>query len=95
MTMIRAEYPDFSITKESPEGEKMGFFELISEQDAIRGRIEEIQLQIKSLRLAQKAGDSIDEQRLGALEELLLNEDERLGANEFALGRLQTPNIPQ
>ncbi len=95
MTMIRAEQPDFGIRNESQEGEKMGFIELISQQDAIRGRIEEIQLQIKSLRLAQKAGDNIDEQRLSALEKQLLSEDEQLGANEIALGRLQTPNIPQ
>lgn len=95
MAMIRIEGPHQDTPEKSPEKRKMGFIELISEQDAIRERIEEIKLQINSLNTAKRLGQSIDEVRLESLEENLSNEEARLEANEIELGRTNMPEIAQ
>ncbi len=95
MPMIRIEGLHLNTPEDSLERKKVGFLELISEQDAIRERIEEIKLQINSLNTAKRSGQSIDEVRLESLEENLSNEEARLEANEIELGRTNMPEIAQ
>jgi hypothetical protein len=95
MPMIRIEGPHLNTPEDSLERKKVGFLELISEQDAIRERIEEIKLQINSLNTAKRSGQSIDEVRLESLEENLNNEEARLEANEIELGKTNMPEIAQ
>lgn len=93
--MIRQESLHQDTHDNTRERMKMGFMELISEQDAIRERIEEIKKQIDSLNTAKRLGQSIDEVQLESLEENLRNEKVRLEANEIELGRINRPEIAQ